>query len=147
MGAGALPICLCLEPVCQLDLYVANGEAAKNSQIKPLACICSFPFEDMKSKSCELVWIYCEELARRRDSPWEPEQQKYYLWKWVIHGFGGTHREFSSGAIDWTSASYQQNWRWNVLMVPHYLLVTLSLKCETSCSFGIDRLFPRIIRR
>lgn len=31
-------------------------------------------------------------------------------------------------------------------MVAHYLLITLSLKCETTCSSGIGRLFPRVIR-
>jgi len=31
-------------------------------------------------------------------------------------------------------------------MVSHYLLITLSLKCETTCSSGIGRLFPGVIR-
>lgn len=31
-------------------------------------------------------------------------------------------------------------------MISHYLLITLSLKCETACSFGIGRLFPGVIR-
>lgn len=31
-------------------------------------------------------------------------------------------------------------------MVGNYLLITLSLKCETTYSSGIGRLFPRVIR-
>lgn len=31
-------------------------------------------------------------------------------------------------------------------MVGNYLLITLSLKCETTCSSGIGRPFPRVIR-
>lgn len=33
-----------------------------------------------------------------------------------------------------------------MLMIGHYLLITLSLKCETTCSSGIGRPFPRVIR-
>lgn len=33
-----------------------------------------------------------------------------------------------------------------MLMVGNYLLITLSLKCETACSSGIGRPFPRVIR-
>jgi len=45
------------------------------------------------------------------DGPWEPEQKKWYLWKWVGGRFGGTCGGFSSGAVDRTCASYRQKWR------------------------------------
>lgn len=59
----------------------------------------------------------------------------------------GQCRGFPLGASGGPCVGYWQNWRWNMLMAPHYLLVILPLKCEATCSSGIGRLFPGVIRR